>query len=84
MLQVFVGQAGNGEWSLNVADLDYGGIMRLESWSLTLTGLTAVSPVPEATGWGGMGVGILAAAWRLWVSRRRMGMGLGADRLTGL
>jgi len=84
MLQVFVGQAGNGEWSLNVADLDYGGIMRLESWSLTLTGLTEANAVPEATGWGGMGVGILAAAWRLWVSRRRMGMGLGADRMTGL
>lgn len=71
MLQVFVGQAGNGEWSLNVADLDYGGIMRLESWSLTLTGLTEANAVPEATGLGGVGVGFLAIAWKLFVSRRR-------------
>ncbi len=67
MLQLFVGQAGNGEWSLNVADLDLGGMMRLESWSLTLTGST----VPEARGLGGVGVGVLACGWRWWVSRRR-------------
>jgi hypothetical protein len=73
MLQVFVGQAGNGEWSLNVADLDYGGIMRLESWSLTLTGLTEANAVPEATGLGGVGACFLAYAWKLFASRRRKG-----------
>jgi hypothetical protein len=70
MLQVFVGQAGNGAWSLNVADIDFGGIMRLESWSLTLTGYTKASPVPEAAGWWGLGVGFLACSWKLFASRR--------------
>lgn len=80
MLQVFVGQAGNGEWSLNVADLDLGGIMRLESWSLTLTGLTEVSQVPEATTWGGAGCAVLACAWTLLGARAvrvRKGVGMG-------
>lgn len=72
-LQMFVGQTGNGEWSLNVADLDLGGRMELVSWSLTLTGLTDVSQVPEATGWGGMGLVVAACAGKLLVMRRRMG-----------
>ncbi len=72
-LQLFVGQAGNGEWSLNVADLDIGGIMRLESWSLTLTGLTEANAVPEATGLGGVGVGFLAYVWKFFASRRKRG-----------
>ncbi len=45
-LDVFTGQAGNGVWHLNVADLELGGRMRLESWSLALTGFAAV-PEPE-------------------------------------
>jgi hypothetical protein len=45
MLSVFVGRAGNGLWNLSVADLGSGGRMRLESWSLTLTGTTEI---PEA------------------------------------
>lgn len=73
MLQMFVGQTGNGEWSLNVADLDLGGRMELVSWSLTLTGLTDVSQVPEATGWGGIGLVVAACAGKLLLMRRRMG-----------
>ncbi len=50
LLDVFVGKPGNGDWRLVVGDLEYGGRMRLESWSLTLTGEdgAAPSPLPEA------------------------------------
>lgn len=50
MLSVFNGGSGNGKWSLAVADLELGGQMRLESWTLKITGLTEDGPVavPEA------------------------------------
>ena len=66
-LGVFNGQAGNGEWRLNVADLELGGQMRLEAWSLTLTGVTEV---PEASTWAANAalVGLVAAGW--WRRRR--------------
>lgn len=47
LLNQFVGLAGNGDWRLNVADLGIGGTMRLESWSLTLSG-EAPGAVPDA------------------------------------
>ena len=47
LLGVFNGSTGNGDWRLSVADLDLGGTMRLESWSLTLTGETVATAIPE-------------------------------------
>ena len=44
MLSAMLGGTGNGDWYLSVADLDFGGTMRLESWSLTLAGLTNRPP----------------------------------------
>jgi len=57
---------GDGRWYLSVADLSEGGVMRLESWSLTMKGLAAV---PEPGMWGcvvGLGLGV----WG-WVRRSR-------------
>lgn len=47
MLAALTGGVANGQWHLSVADLDFGGSMRLESWSLTLSGLTNRPPVFE-------------------------------------
>lgn len=47
MLSALTGGVANGQWHLSVADLDFGGSMRLESWSLTLSGLTNRPPVFE-------------------------------------
>ena len=47
LLEVFNSVAGNGDWRLNIADLEIGGTMRLESWSLTFTGDDGLSAVPE-------------------------------------
>lgn len=47
LLSVFAGGPGNGDWWLSVADLELGGAMRLESWSLTLAGDDGVVIVPE-------------------------------------
>lgn len=67
LLSVFQGLSGNGDWRLSVADLELGGTMRLESWSLTLSGSTDVSGVPEASSWA-VGLGLLGLAgfcgWR--------------------
>ncbi len=68
-LSVFSGGAGNGVWRLSVGDLALGGEMRLESWSLSLSG---TSVVPEASSWSaGALLGVLCAGsyWRR--SRRR-------------
>ena len=43
-LAILKGQTANGTWRLNVADLEFGGSMRLESWSLTLTGRNNRAP----------------------------------------
>ena len=47
MLSALTGGVANGQWYLSVADLDFGGSMRLESWSLTLAGLTNRPPAFE-------------------------------------
>lgn len=72
LLGLFNGRLGNGDWYLNVADLAAGGTMRLESWSLTLTGDNGVAEVPEsgsdAAGWlTAFVVGVSA----LWTRRHR-------------
>lgn len=48
LLNVFNSGPGNGDWRLSIGDLEAGGTMRIESWSLTLTGDTEV---PEAGTW---------------------------------
>ena len=65
-LGVFNGGAGNGAWRLSLADLAAGGTMRLQSWSLTLTGDNGLAPVPEPAEIAGViGFGLFAfAAWR--------------------
>jgi hypothetical protein len=65
-LGVFNGGAGNGAWRLNLADLAAGGTMRLQSWSLTLTGDNGLAAVPEPAEIAGViGFGLFAfAAWR--------------------
>jgi hypothetical protein len=60
LLSLFNTDAGNGAWRLVVADLAPGGTMRLESWSLTLAGYTAV-PEPAAVSVL-TGLGLLAVA----------------------
>ena len=68
-LAVFHGQDGNGLWRLNVADLELGGQMRLESWSLTLSGATAV---PESSTWTAIVAVAACAGWNRF--RRRGGV----------
>ena len=65
-LGIFNGGTGNGAWRLNLADLAAGGTMRLQSWSLILTGDNGIAPVPEPAEMAGVaGLGLLAvAAWR--------------------
>jgi len=57
MLAVMIGLPGDGVWHLSVADLGVGGTMRLESWSVTLTG---VVPEPGASA---VATGALLACW---------------------
>lgn len=71
LLGVFNGGTGNGDWYLSVADVAAGGTMRLESWSLTLTGDNGAPAVPEAGPWAaGLVLAALVGGNRLW-SRRR-------------
>jgi hypothetical protein len=74
LLNVFQGVSGNGDWRLSVADLELGGTMRLESWSLTLSGSTDIDAVPEASSWA-VGFGLLGLAgfggWQRWRLLRR-------------
>ena len=65
-LGVFIGETGNGEWRLNVADLELGGTMQLASWSLTLTGVE----IPEANTYAA-GFAVIAAAGFTWWQRAR-------------
>ncbi len=67
MLAVFNGGSGNGDWRLAIADLELGGTMRLQSWSLTLTG----EAVPEPGTWGAIAalVGVTGMTW--WRRTRR-------------
>ena len=44
LLSAMLGRTGNGDWHLSLADLEFGGTMRLESWSLILAGLTNRPP----------------------------------------
>lgn len=62
-LNVFNGQPADGSWQLYVTDLSSGGQLRLDSWSLSLTG---DNQVPEASTWAA-GVAMLGViAWRRW------------------
>jgi hypothetical protein len=65
MLSNFVGGSGNGDWRLAIADLEQGGTMRLESWSLSLSGYTSAVPEPS-TAFAGFGaIAMLGLfAWR--------------------
>ena len=63
LLALFSGGAANADWRLNVADLAPGGIMTLESWSLTFTGLTAVPEPPAYAALAGLGL-VAFGAWR--------------------
>jgi hypothetical protein len=72
LLGVFNGGAGNGDWRLNVGDLNAGGTMQLVSWSLSLTGETSVSAVPEASTWAAA-FGMAALAGGTWWRARRRG-----------
>lgn len=67
LLDVFDTGAGNGDWRINVADLAASGTMRLQSWSLTLTGLTFV-PEPSTYATGLAMIGLVGARW--WRQRR--------------
>jgi hypothetical protein len=66
-LGVFLGRTGNGRWDLGVADLFDGGVMRLESWSLTLKG---VSAVPESETGPALAVAGVAFGIFFWGRRR--------------
>lgn len=63
-LSLFNTGSGNGDWRLLVGDLTPAGTMRLQSWSLTFTGFTAV-PEPEAFALlSGVGLLIVACSHR--------------------
>ena len=67
-LGVFDGGTGNGAWRLNIADLAAGGTMRLQSWSLSLSGDNGLAAVPEPSAIAAVaGLGLLGFA----LSRRR-------------
>jgi hypothetical protein len=65
-LGVMNGMTGDGSWVLSVADMAAGGEMRLEGWSLTLEGWTAVPEPAEVGGWTATGL----ACWWGWRRRR--------------
>ncbi len=68
---VFDGLSGNGDWRFNVADLAQFGQMELVSWSLTLTGESSLTAVPEASTWAaGLGLAALVGGG-CWRARRR-------------
>lgn len=69
-LSALLGTSGNGDWRLAVADLGIGGTMRLESWSLTLTGMTGAAEVPEPSTWAGCGA-VASFALAQWIRSRR-------------
>ena len=69
-LDIFDGNNGNGDWRLNVADLDLGGTMSLVSWSLTLTGENGAQVVPEPSTYAA-GVALLGLIGVAWWQRRR-------------
>lgn len=74
MLSALLGGAGDGTWYLNVADLAPGGDMRLIEWSITLSGFTSQSFVPEGSTWAsGVAVVLLGGAW---VLHRRIRSGI--------
>lgn len=62
-LSVFNGQLANGAWQLYVTDMSSGNQMRLDSWSLTLTG---DNQVPEASTWAAGAAMLGLVAWRRW------------------
>ncbi len=66
-LSVFQGGAGNGVWRLSVGDLSAGGQMQLVSWSLTLTGESAVPEPASCT----VAVGLALAGLAGWRFRQR-------------
>lgn len=63
VLGVFNGTSANTLWHLYVADLSPGGTLSLNSWSLTLTGITAV-PEPETYALFAGAALLGFAAWR--------------------
>lgn len=71
-LNVFNGRPANGSWQLYVTDavgsglMESGGQMRLDSWSLSLTGDTQV---PESSTWAAGAALLGLVAWRRWRSR---------------
>ena len=62
-LNVFNGQPADGTWQLYVTDESSGNQMRLDSWSLTVTGDTQV---PEASTWAAGAAMLGLVAWRRW------------------
>jgi hypothetical protein len=66
LLSVFNSASANGEWRLNVADLELGGTMRLVSWSITFVGDDGITAVPESSLMATTaGLGLLGfALWR--------------------
>lgn len=62
MLASFITSTGNGDWRLSVADLQFGGSMRLQSWSLTLSGMSNV-PEPLSFTAGLALLGVLGTTW---------------------
>lgn len=53
----------NGDWTLFLADISYGGASTLNSWSLTLTG--EITPVPETVNAALVVFAVLAAGYRV-------------------
>lgn len=60
LLNVFNGGTGNSTWYLDVADLSPGGTMTLNSWSLTLSGLSSIPEPAESSATVGLGLSLVA------------------------
>ena len=71
MLGVFTGGAGNGDWRLNLGDLAANGTMRLNSWTLTLTGENGAAAIPEPATWAA-GLALLGLVGATWWRRGRV------------
>ncbi len=78
LLAGFNGQPGNGAWRLAIGDLEFGGIMRLESWELVLTGNTA----PEIEVEQPIGIGLTAGSSSVGFGNINLGDSSGAKTFT--
>jgi hypothetical protein len=70
LADAFGGLAATGDWRLNVGDLAAGGTMKLLNWSLTLTGESDATDIPEPGTWAAGAVALLTLVGQRFRRRR--------------